>query len=208
MADERFARAVELLGHEADQVRVGALHALAGLARSRSSYTQTVLDVVCSYLRRPFDHPDYDRGGTGGQPAWEQAAVRDADRERQVRLAAQRVIGDLVPDRGQPEDRDGSAPDLDLTGALLDYLDLAGKTIGRLVLRNARLYGTTRLSGAQITGEAWFTRAVSYGRMDCDQLVFQERSNFPYLVAHVGSHSREPISRGVRFFCPRSSGVQ
>ncbi|MGH3672031.1 MAG: hypothetical protein ACRDSH_15590, partial [Pseudonocardiaceae bacterium] len=57
VADERFARAVELLGHEADQVRVGALHALAGLARSRPSYTQTVLDVVCSYLRRPFDHP-------------------------------------------------------------------------------------------------------------------------------------------------------
>ncbi len=29
-ADERFLRAVELLGNEADQVRVGALHALAG----------------------------------------------------------------------------------------------------------------------------------------------------------------------------------
>lgn len=184
VADERFARAVELLGHEADQVRVGALHALAGLARSRPSYTQTVLDVVCSYLRRPFDHPDYGQGGTGEQPAWEQAAMRDADRERQVRLAAQRVIGDLVPDRGQPQDPDGSVPDLDLTGALLDYLDLAGKTIGRLVLRDARLYGTTRFSGAQITGEAWFTRAVSYGRLDCDQLVFQERSNFPYLIAH------------------------
>ncbi|MDQ4009258.1 MAG: hypothetical protein M3228_00805 [Actinomycetota bacterium] len=58
-ADERFARAVELLGHDADQVRVGAVHALAGLARSRSSYVLTVLDVLCSYLRRPFDHPDY-----------------------------------------------------------------------------------------------------------------------------------------------------
>jgi hypothetical protein len=33
-ADERFARSVELLGNEADQVRVGALHALAWLADS------------------------------------------------------------------------------------------------------------------------------------------------------------------------------
>jgi hypothetical protein len=32
VADERFARSVELLGNEADQVRVGALHALAWLA--------------------------------------------------------------------------------------------------------------------------------------------------------------------------------
>jgi hypothetical protein len=50
---ERFARAIELLGNDADQVRVGALHALAGLARGTPSYTQTVLDVLCSYLRRP-----------------------------------------------------------------------------------------------------------------------------------------------------------
>ena len=57
VADERFAKAVELLGHAADQVRVGALHALAGLARSRPEYTQTVLDVLCSYLRRPFRTP-------------------------------------------------------------------------------------------------------------------------------------------------------
>ena len=58
--NERFAKAVELLGHEADQVRVGALHALAGLARNRPSHTQTVLDVLCSYLRRPFTHPSYE----------------------------------------------------------------------------------------------------------------------------------------------------
>lgn len=180
VADERFARAVELLGHEADQVRVGALHVLAGLARSRPYYTQTALDVVCSYLRRPFDHPDYAWDEAGEQPPWEHAAVRDADRERQVRLAAQRVIVELVPDRHQPRD---AAPNLDLTGALLDYFDLSSKAIGRLVLRDARLYGVTRFSATQITGEAWFTRAVSYGRLECDHMVFQERSNFPYLVA-------------------------
>src|SRR3954471_9510571 len=57
-ADERFARSVELLGNEADQVRVGALHALVWLADSTPRYKQTVLDVLCAYLRRPFDHPE------------------------------------------------------------------------------------------------------------------------------------------------------
>lgn len=38
-ADERFARAVDLLGNDADQVRVGAMHALAGLARDQPRYT-------------------------------------------------------------------------------------------------------------------------------------------------------------------------
>jgi len=50
VSDERFAKAVEPLGNEVDQVRVGALHVLAGLAHGRHSYTQTVLDVPCAYL--------------------------------------------------------------------------------------------------------------------------------------------------------------
>lgn len=181
VADERFARAVELLGHEADQVRVGALHALAGLARSRPSYQQTVLDVVCSYLRRPFDHPDYGQARTGERRRWEPAEAREADREKQVRLTAQRVIRELVPDRHQDC---GTLPDLDLTGALLDYIDLSGKAIGQLVLRDAQLYGTTRLGATEISGDAWFTRAASYGRLDCDHMVVRGRSNFPHLIAH------------------------
>ncbi|MGH3812908.1 MAG: pentapeptide repeat-containing protein [Pseudonocardiaceae bacterium] len=180
-ADERFARAVELLGHEADQVRVGAVHALAGLARSRSSYVQTVLDVICSYLRRPFDHPDYVQNRTGERPPWETADERDADRERQVRLAAQRVISELLLDRPR---EGGQLPDLDLTGALLYYIDLSGKAIGQLVLRDVQLHGTTRLNATEIDGEAWFTRAVSYGRLECDNVVFRGRSNFPHLIAH------------------------
>lgn len=180
-ADDRFTRAVELLGHGADQVRVGALYELAGLARSRPAYVQTVLDVICSYLRRPFDHPDYVKSRTGERPQWEPAHEHDADRERQVRLAAQRVIGELVPNRHQEH---GTLPDLDFTGALLDYIDLSGKAIGQLVLRDAQLHGATRFSVAEINGNAWFTRAVSYGRLECDNAVFHGRSNFPYLTAH------------------------
>ncbi len=48
VSDERFARAVELLGADADQVRVGAMHALAGLARVERRYVQTVLEILCS----------------------------------------------------------------------------------------------------------------------------------------------------------------
>ena len=204
VADERFARAVELLGHEADQVRVGAVHVLAGLARSRSSYVQTVLDVICSYLRRPFDHPDYVQNRTGARPQWEPADERDADRERQVRLAAQRVLTELLLECRQ---EDGELPDLDLTGALLDYLDLSGTVIGRLLLRDAQLHGTTRLSKTEIDGEAWFTRAVSYGRLECDHMVFRDRSNFPHLVAYdrvsfAGAH----FQHGAVFLSAEFSG--
>ena len=169
ISDERFAKSVELLGHEADQVRVGALHALAGLARSRPEYRQTVLDVLCSYLRRPFSHGRYS--GEPGTP--------DEERELQVRLTAQRLVGDLLP----PADADGPGPDLDLTGAALEYFDLSHRRIGGLLLRHAALYSSTNFSGCVFTGAAYFTAAGTgpgrlIGNFRCRDAVFQDRAWF------------------------------
>ncbi|QRP46352.1 pentapeptide repeat-containing protein [Amycolatopsis sp. FDAARGOS 1241] len=147
VSDERFAKSVELLGHEADQVRVGALHALAGLARSRPEYTQTVLDVLCSYLRRPFDHSRY-HGPDRAEP--------EVERELQVRLTAQRLVAELLP---WASEVDAPSHDLDLTGAVLEYLDLSRRKVGRLLLRYASLHSSTNLSGCVITGRAYFTAA-------------------------------------------------
>ena len=149
VADERFAKAVELLGHAADQVRVGALHALAGLARSRPEYTQTVLDVLCSYLRRPFDHPRYRKSDDDeGSP--------EEERELTVRLTAQRLVVGLLP---PASDASAQSFDLDLTGATLEYFDLSKRRVGDLWLRYASLYSSTNLSGTVFTGKAYFTGA-------------------------------------------------
>ncbi|WP_214401224.1 hypothetical protein [Pseudonocardia lacus] len=99
VTNERFARSIEMLGNEADQVRLGAMHALAGPARANPAYAQTVVDVLCAYLRRPFFHrayegtaADIDRNDfadpTGARVSDAEAAE---DRERQVRLTAQRL---------------------------------------------------------------------------------------------------------------------
>lgn len=108
VTNERFARSIEMLGNEADQVRLGAMHALAGLARATPSYTQTVVDVLCAYLRRPFFHRAYERADFDtdrndfADPAGARVPDTDAaeDRERQVRLTAQRVLRELLPPVG------------------------------------------------------------------------------------------------------------
>ena len=106
VTNERFARAVELLGHDADPVRVGALHALAAIGSDHDDRRQVVIDICCAYLRRPFNHPSWEplrheTGSTRDEPAgpvsWTDKARRAADRERQVRLAAQRLLRDLLP---------------------------------------------------------------------------------------------------------------
>jgi hypothetical protein len=172
ISDERFAKAIELMGNDADQVRVGAMHALTGVARSRSDYTQTVLDVLCSYLHRPFQHPKQQEGHNGDNV--------EQERELQVRLTAQRLIVALLPDAG-----DGEAPsyDLDLTGAVLEYFDLSGRKIGNLLLRYAELCNSTNLSDCEITGWAYFTAASTAtgrlsGRFHCQRAKFHDRAWF------------------------------
>ncbi|CAM3438099.1 pentapeptide repeat-containing protein [Kibdelosporangium persicum] len=169
--DERFARAIELLGNDADQVRVGALHALAGLARSRAEYTQTVLDVLCAYLRRPFDHAHYARL-RGDEDVQESV---DADRERQVRLTAQRLIGELLPEVG-----DGRAPmyDLDLTGATLEYFDISERVVGQITARSVNLYEANAFGNMEIFGDAWFTSAHSWGKFIASGTTFHKRAWF------------------------------
>ncbi|GAA4853999.1 pentapeptide repeat-containing protein [Saccharopolyspora rosea] len=199
VADERFARAVELLGHETDQVRVGALHALAGLARSNPEYTQTVLDVLCSYLRRPFGHPRYAEDGQArhspgvppGVPvpqnaaiepesSWTPQAVADAERKLQVRLTAQRLVVDLLPRAG---DVDAPAYDLDLTNATLEYFDLTDRKVGTLVLRYAHLYSSNNFSRCEYRGPVWFTGSTTgpgrlSGNFRCQDAVFHDKAWF------------------------------
>jgi uncharacterized protein YjbI with pentapeptide repeats len=173
-ADERFLRAVELLGSDADQVRVGALHAMAGLARTRPSYTQDVLDVICSYLRRPFDHPDY--------PGSAKSVDRsEANRWRVVRLTAQRLLADLLPKVGDP-----TTPtyDLDLTGATLEYCDLSYRVVGELRARALRLHQSNSFHHCEIRGSAWFTNSESWGRLYLHDMTFRERSWFSQVHAH------------------------
>ncbi|HEU5109316.1 MAG TPA: pentapeptide repeat-containing protein [Micromonosporaceae bacterium] len=172
VADERFARAVELLGNDTDQVRVGALHALAGLARSRPYYTQTVLDVVCSYLRRPFDHPRFAEL-RGEEPDWD--TREEADRWLQVRLTAQRLIHDLLHPVSDP---DAVAYDLDLHGATLEYLNLAERVIGNLRAREMNLYMNTNLRDVQVRGGAWLTSSRSWGRVYLNGAMFHDQSWF------------------------------
>lgn len=173
VADERFARSVEMLGHEADQVRVGAMHALAGLTAAAPRYKQTVLDVLCAYLRRPFHHAGFT-GDYSGDPdklprESTDEELASSDREREVRRTAQRLITDLLP---WGADEDPTAYHLDLTGARLEYFRLSGRRIGRLNARRAHFYGITMINELRASKPALFSGAVFHGRASAAEARF------------------------------------
>ncbi|MEU4806724.1 pentapeptide repeat-containing protein [Actinosynnema sp. NPDC023587] len=175
VADERFARAVEMLGNEADQVRVGAMHALAGLARAAPRYKQTVLDVLCAYLRRPFAHPAFVVRPEDPDQAFHRAGgdvelpTPEEDRERTVRLTAQRLITDLLP---WGQDTDPTLYHLDLTGANVEYLRLEGRRVGRLTARRTRFHGITAFREVRFAKPALFSGGTFLGRVDFQRAHF------------------------------------
>ncbi|MFJ7961348.1 pentapeptide repeat-containing protein [Streptomyces sp. NPDC096319] len=120
--NERFTTAVSQLGEVSPAVRLGGVHALAGLADDAPSpeLRQTCIDVLCAYLRLPYT-PE------GQLPDGDTAARHEYLALREVRHTIIRLIRDhLRLDTGHPHSWQGH--DLDLTSTVFDgrYVSFAG----------------------------------------------------------------------------------
>src|SRR5215813_5561090 len=82
--NERFATAAEQLGSDKPAVRLAGVYAMAGLADDWQENRQTCIDVLCAYLRMPYD-PEPGDDAT----AAERLAFRA---NREVRHTVLRVI--------------------------------------------------------------------------------------------------------------------
>ena len=51
---ELYTKAVEQLGNDKAPVRLGGLYALERLAQDNPAHRQTIVNVICAYLRMPF----------------------------------------------------------------------------------------------------------------------------------------------------------
>ncbi|MFD5935684.1 pentapeptide repeat-containing protein [Streptomyces sp. NPDC060333] len=118
---ERFSQAVDKLGSDSPAVRLGGVHALAGLADDapEDSLRQTCIDVLCAYLQLPFT-PDPGDGHAHQEEHHRYLALR------KVRHTILRLIGDhfRIPEGTH---RSWQGCDLDLTGVTIDgSLDFHG----------------------------------------------------------------------------------
>ncbi|MFF5253851.1 pentapeptide repeat-containing protein [Streptomyces leeuwenhoekii] len=147
---ERFSQAVDKLGSDSPAVRLGGVHALAGLADDApdDNLRQTCIDVLCAYLQLPFT-PD-----PGDDPA-HQAEHHHYLALRKVRHTIMRLICDHYR---RPRGTRGSwqGCDLDFTGVIID---------GRMDFSGAEFSGgTVSFDGAEFSGgSVIFERATFSG---------------------------------------------
>ncbi|XVQ11126.1 pentapeptide repeat-containing protein [Spirillospora sp. CA-255316] len=91
---DRVTAAVAQLGDTSPAIQLGGVHALAGLADDAPTreFRQTCIDVLCAYLRLPYDPDPGDLQEVPESP--EQAEARKTYRAlREVRHTVIRIIG-------------------------------------------------------------------------------------------------------------------
>jgi hypothetical protein len=160
---ERYATASALLGHEEAAVRLAGVYAVAALADDWPGQRQACIDVLCAYLRMPY------------QPKREQPGFRLGERE--VRLSITRVIRDHLRIDARVS---WLGHTLDFTDAVFDGGDFSQILVrDRIDLRGARFVagtvdfrdatfagGMVDLTGAEFTG----------GRLDLRRAGFRDTS--------------------------------
>ncbi|WHT22490.1 hypothetical protein N8J89_15915 [Crossiella sp. CA-258035] len=91
---ELYTKAVEQLGSENAAVRLGGMYALERLAQNTPGQRQTIVNVLCAYLRMPYSPPEDGTEQEQGKP---RRGVLAGHRPRPHRGHARRLHADRLP---------------------------------------------------------------------------------------------------------------
>jgi uncharacterized protein YjbI with pentapeptide repeats len=148
-----YTKAVDLLGSERAAVRLGGLHALERLAGDHPPHRQTIVDLICAYLRMAVGEST------------------DAGAEGQVRRTAAQILTRHL----RPGDESLFWPGtrLDLSGAELRDFDAAGCVFAETNFEGAVFAGDTNFTDAafdglvRLGGALFAEGAALFHRLDC-----------------------------------------
>jgi uncharacterized protein YjbI with pentapeptide repeats len=150
-ANERFATAADRLGSDKPAaVRLAGVYAMAGLADDWEANRQTCVDVLCGYLRMPYD-PDPGKDS----PIPEQLAFQAS---REVRHTVIRVIAAHLKDDATVS---WQGLDFDFRGAVFDGGDFSNAQFSGGTVD----FGHSQFSGGEVSfSNARFSGGTVYFR--------------------------------------------
>ncbi|MFD6793320.1 MULTISPECIES: pentapeptide repeat-containing protein [Prauserella salsuginis group] len=164
---ELYSIAVEQLGSEKAPVRLGGIYALERLALQNEEHEQTIINVLCAYLRMSFE-VSLD-AGTLWKPeiAYSPTDNEDVDSdELQVRIAAQEAIRDIVAANHSDTPTAEAKIFVNLAGATLVNFMLRDCTVAHLEFSYAKFLGITSFYGVQARRWTICTSARFFGPVD------------------------------------------
>jgi uncharacterized protein YjbI with pentapeptide repeats len=177
---ELYNAAAEQLGSDKAPVRLAGLYALERLAQDNPGHRQTIVNVICAYLRMPYT------------PSTEEATSDDVDQgsrreELQVRRAAQKILATHLRDekyQGQCDDGEILSTywpniSLDLSGAYLDKFYLIDCRVNSLTCHDTSFAGESSFRGLRCD-HAFFQGAIFEGHTDFRGITVAHSAWFSY----------------------------
>ncbi|MFC6093965.1 pentapeptide repeat-containing protein [Saccharothrix lopnurensis] len=161
---ELYAKSAEQLGSDKAPVRLAGLYALERLAQDNPHQRQTVVNLLCAYLRMPYTPPGPKPDDSADGDA--HVAERERAEELQVRQTARRILathlhpGDNID---RPVETFWPDLDLDLTNAALVNFDLTDCHVRNTTFSGASFVENATFSGVNFAGIARFDRASFTG---------------------------------------------
>lgn len=194
-----FTKACDQLGSDKAPVRHAGFHALERLGQGNPNYRQTVVNVICAYLRSPFELPKANSRGQElvmdreslllGQRSEKAPGPADRLEELQVRQTAQQVLyehlnpGEYTVTNHGRVIYEGPRPtfwrnvSVDLSDATLWKFNLSYCELENARFTGTRFFGTTSFSHAKVAGtadfgEAEFSSIPTFDNSDISRLSF------------------------------------
>jgi uncharacterized protein YjbI with pentapeptide repeats len=192
---EIYTKAVEQLGHADAAVRLGGFYALERVAQDNVGQRQTVVNVICAYLRMPFERGTAEVSSAAESPgspvvADDPEKARRQDQELQVRMTAQSIltqhlrrphgIGADSPDAVAPGFHEPFWPaiDVDLKGAALFSIDFRRCNFRTAQFHRAKFFGAVGFGEARFTDVAQFGSVTFQGSAYFSGAVFTDDAFF------------------------------
>jgi uncharacterized protein YjbI with pentapeptide repeats len=154
--NERFATAAEQLGSDKPAVRLAGVYAMSGLADDWPENRQTCVDVLCAYLRLPYEPDPGDEASADKQLDFHGGSE---DRHTVIRVITAHLKADAAVS--------WQGLNFDFTGAVFDGGDFtdAKFTGGKVNFADAKFTGSkVRFTRAEFSGgEVSFLGAVFSG---------------------------------------------
>ncbi|WP_410652253.1 hypothetical protein [Amycolatopsis sp. cmx-4-54] len=162
---ELYSKAVEQLGSEKPPVQLGGLYALERLGQSNADQRQTIVNVLCAYLRMFTD------------ATRDLAADRIKTQEHRVRQTAQTILAAHLRPHG-PDEAFWQDVDIDLSGAVLLEFDLQDCELRSATFTSATFIGGAAFSGTAFAGDTLFRSATFTGQADFSSVTFARAAVF------------------------------
>ncbi|MEV4159302.1 pentapeptide repeat-containing protein [Nonomuraea dietziae] len=185
---ELYAKAVEQLGSDKAPVRLAALYALERLADDHAGQRQTIVNVICAYLRMPFEFH--------GDPE----SAQEYEQEKQVRSTAQRIIAAHLGHLEARNVLEWHDIDIDLSGAVLFDVDFRGCRMRSADFRHAEFWDDALFGQAIFDGNAYFSEATFHSHADFGWTEFNGDAWFLDATFQNTSYLAEATFSGLAWF--------